>query len=288
MGPALQSLFYLDDSDIVQSSVSKVPPEGWNGSLRTCESLCPQTIVSTPSISWPGSHIDESGMNLQDKTPKKRNLDPRKPPYASRALQSVEAMEADPNSWGLQTGPVGQGSEISSDNSSYRRRIDPPDWTQGILDLEKLDEDTFNQHLNLRVHNRPESSAERMPHTSPQFSTKVSNLSSGRTTLVVVEHTNETLPEVQEFLERTNHPFKSQKGRKQSDSALRKVETTWEHTILPKTHFTEAVNERLPRDTPQKLGRRTRPLATDIRAKAKEMRKIRSCVRCKVAKTAVS
>jgi hypothetical protein len=288
MGPPLQTLPYADDPDVLESSLLIVPPEVWDGSPLTCEPQRSQNRVSTPSISWPESYVDKRGKKTHDNTSVESKLDLRKPVYASRALQSVEAMEAGPNSWTLPTEPVEQGSEISSGSCSNGLRIDGPDWTKGIPGLKRLNEDRFNQHLSLRMHDRPEISAERKPHAVPHFSTKVSNLNNGRTAFVVVEDTNETQPEVQEFLARANQPSKPRKGRRSSDSPSRKVETTWEHTILPKTHFIEAGKETLPRDTSQKLGRRTRPLKTDTRAKAKEMRKIRSCLRCKVAKIAVS
>jgi hypothetical protein len=288
MGPPLQTLPYADAPDVLEMSLSIVPTEVWDGPPLTCEPQRSQARVSTPSISWPESYLDRRGKKTHDNTSVESKLDLRKPAYASRALQSVEAMETDPNSWTQSTEQVEQRSEISSDSCSNGLRIDGPDWTKGIPGLERLNENRFNQHLSLRMHDRPEIPAERKPHAVPHFSTKVSNLSNGRTAFVVVEDTNETQPEVQEFLARANQPSKPRKGRRSSDSPSGKVETTWEHTILPTTHFTEAGKETLPQDTSQKLGRRTRPLKTDTRAKAKEMRKIRSCLRCKVAKIAVS
>jgi hypothetical protein len=135
-----------------------------------------------------------------------------------------------------------------------------------------------------------EVSAKSRPRASSRFSAKVSNLTNNTNdrspVLVVVEDTNDTQQDVQEFLAKANQRSRSQKTRSSSYSPSRKVATTWEHTFVIQNEFTEA-SESPPGRGSRKLRGRTQPLSKDTKKRASEMRKIGSCLRCKISKIAV-
>jgi len=168
--------------------------------------------------------------------------------------------------------------------------------TYGIASQDmKQDENITGKACSPRTQNLRDTPAEIKPLPGSRFSTKVSNLNSSRKndspTLrvdVVLEKTNDTQQVVQEFLAKANQPSKPSRSRNSSDSPSRKIQTTWEHTFVPKVLFTEAASDPPSRTSSQKLAKRTRPLSGETRAKAKEMRKLRSCLRCRASKIAVS
>lgn len=168
--------------------------------------------------------------------------------------------------------------------------------TYGIASQDMIqDENITGKALSPRTKNLRDAPAEIKPPPSSRFSTKVSNLNSSRKSDspillvdVVLEKTNDTQQEVQEFLAKANQPSKPSRSRNSGDSPSRKIQTTWEHNFVPKVLFTEAASDPPSRTSSQKLAKRTRPLSEETRAKAKEMRKLRSCLRCRASKIAVS
>jgi hypothetical protein len=155
----------------------------------------------------------------------------------------------------------------------------------------KLDRSTISNDLSRRKRLLSGNSAKSHPRTGSRFNEKVSNLNNSAdnnsAVLVIAEDTNDTQPEVQIFLAEANQQSKPPKAGSSRNSPSRKVATTWEHTFVVQKEFTEAASESPPERTSLNLGRRRRPLSEDIRKRAKEMRKTRSCLRCKVSKIAV-
>ncbi|KAH6661963.1 hypothetical protein B0J14DRAFT_687579 [Halenospora varia] len=288
MGHSLPEANYSDLSNWFPSSLPRVPSKKSSVVWPTNECLFLQPSVSTPSFSCVGTNLDGRGNKMRGNVivvEEQFNL--KKPAYPSRALQSLGEMGANLSS--STSLPIEQLGGISSDPLSNKRLIDTHnDWLKGIDSHENIDRNALNKDTSLRMQNVPEISTQMKPQAGPRFSIKSSNLRIGGNTdtpvLVVVEDTNATQQEVQEFLAKTNQPSRLQKRKSSSNSPSRKVETSWEHTFIPRTHFTEAEHESPPRDTTQKLARRTRPLTGDTRAKAKQMRRMRACLRCRVAK----
>ncbi|PMD21377.1 hypothetical protein NA56DRAFT_125772 [Hyaloscypha hepaticicola] len=288
MGP--HNIFGFDDTDLIYD-------------LRefTNEPSFPQTNVSTPTMPCMGTKIDSQG----DKTHDTRELAEmgfplRRAAFPSRAVATLEASLPF-----LPTASKGQPLERSSDPQPNKSLIDAPiELPETIQSHEILGESSLSKTPSLPLQNSRESSTEGKALALSRFSisdlnnTKNNNNNNNNKTqsplLVVIEDTNDTQQEVQEFLANANQPSKARTGRSSSDSSSRKVATTWEHTFVPKSHFTEAGSESPPKrmsgNPPkrpvQKLVGRTRPLPEDTRARAKEMRKIRSCLRCKVSKIA--
>jgi hypothetical protein len=164
--------------------------------------------------------------------------------------------------------------------------------TYGIASQDMIQDESIT--FSPRTQSLRDTPAEITPPPGLRFSTKVSNLNSSRKNHspvllvdVVVEKTNDTQQGVQEFLAKANQPAKPSRSRNSSDSPSRKIQTTWEHTFVPKVLFTEAASDPPSRTSSRKLAKRTRPLSEDTRAKARDMRILRSCSRCRVLKIAV-
>lgn len=232
--------------------------------------------------------------NQGDKTHNNREVVERELPlrrvaFPSRALST---MQVGPSSFPiLPRAPKEQIPERSSDPHPNNPRIDTPvELLETIQSHEIFDASSGEKYSSPPIHNPREISVEGKALASSRFTIPDLNNSKKNECplLVVVEDTNDTQQEVQEFLAKANQPSTARNSRGSSDSSSRKVATTWQHTFVPKTHFTEAGSQSPPKRTAQKLVGRTHPLSVDAKAKAKEMRKIRSCLRCKVSKIAVS
>jgi hypothetical protein len=149
-----------------------------------------------------------------------------------------------------------------------------------------------SRNLDRRKQVLQDSSAKNRPRSSSHISAKFSNLkdsaNSHSPVLVLIEDTNDTQQEVQDILAKANQQPRSQKTRSSSNSPSRKIATTWEHTFVVQNEFTEAASESPPERASQKVGRRRGPLRVDSKERAKEMRKIGSCLRCRISKIAAS
>jgi hypothetical protein len=289
MGPPLQNNIGFNDTDFFRFSPFNDLPEFTN------ERRFPQTSVSTPSMPCMGTKIDSQGDKMHDiREFVERGFPLRRAAFPSRALATVEAGRPF-----LPTVPKEQPLEPSSDPHSIKPPIDAPiELPDMIQSHEIFGESSARKASSLPLQNPREISTEGKPVARLRFSIPDLNNKNKNESplLVVVEDTNDTQQEVQEFLAKANQPSTARTSRSSSDSSSRKVATTWEHTFVPKNHFTEAGSESHPKRTSesppqrpaQKLVGRTRPLSEDTRARAKEMRKIRSCLRCKVSKIAVS
>jgi len=288
MEPPLQNNIGFDDTDFFGISFNDLPE-------FTNERRFPQTSVSTPSMPCMGTNVYSQGDKMHDtRESMERGFPLRRAAFPSRALATVEA--------GLPFLPTAlkeQPLEPSSDPHSIKRPIDTPiELPETIQSHEIFGESSARKASSLPLQNPREISTEGKPLARSRFSIPDLNNKNKNESplLVVVEGTNDTQQEVQEFLAKANQPSTARTSRSSSDSSSRKVATVWEHTFVPKTHFREAGSELPPKRTSesppqrpaQKLARRTRRLSEDTRARAKEMRKIRSCLRCKVSKIAVS
>jgi hypothetical protein len=287
MGP-LQNNIGLDHTDSFIFSPFDDLPEFTN------EHRFPQTNVSTPLMHCMGTKIDSQGDKIHDISEfVERGFPLRRVAFPSRALATLEA--------GLPFLPTAskeQPLERSSDLHPNKPLIDAPiELPETIQSHEILGESSVSKTPSLPLQNPREISTEGKPLVRSRFSIPDINKNNKNQhpLFVVVEDTNDTQQEVQEFLAKANQPSTARTSRSSSDSS-RKVATTWEHTFVPKSHFTEARSESPPermsgsppKRPAQKLVGRTRPLPEDTRARAKEMRKIRSCLRCKLSKIAVS
>ncbi|RDL40099.1 uncharacterized protein BP5553_00078 [Venustampulla echinocandica] len=211
----------------------------------------------------------------------------RELPLSSMALSTLQAGPC--NFPLLPAVPKEQPLERSSNPHSKKPPIDAAiRLLEAIQSHENFDESSAKEYSSLPLQNLRETPAVGKPLASSRFTIPDLNTSEKNESplLVIVEDTNDTQQEVQEFLAKANQPSKARNSRSSNDSSTREVATTWQHTFVPKTHFTEAGRESPPKRTAQKLVGRTRPLSVDARTKAKEMRKIRSCLRCKVSKIA--
>jgi len=103
----------------------------------------------------------------------------------------------------------------------------------------------------------------------------------------LIEDTNDTQQEVQDILAKANQQSSSKRTRTSSNSPSRKT-VTWEHTFVLQTEFKDAASQPSPEYASQKLGRRRGPLGDDSKERAKEMRRIRSCLRCRISKIRAS
>jgi hypothetical protein len=247
-----------DDRSI--SGVTNGPYFPQSGLLSPLMSSMPRTLNTLGSKTYDDHEIAESGIPL------------RKPGFHSQSCGSEEI------------------------NERQLQNLTDICLTYGIASQDMIQhENITSKAFSPRTQNLQDTSAEIMPPPSSRFSTKVSNLNSSKKNDspvllvdVVVEKTNDTQQGVQDFLAKANQPSKPSKSRNSSDSPSRKVQTTWEHTFVPQALFTDAASGPPSGRSSQKLAKRTRPLPGATRAKAKEMRKLRSCLRCRVSKIAVS
>ena len=106
--------------------------------------------------------------------------------------------------------------------------------------------------------------------------------------LVLIEETNDTQPEVQNILAKVNQQSRTKMSWRSSNQTPRKHATTWKHTLVVKNEFVDAKDVSPPEPAPPKVGKRTGPLEANCRARVKEMRKLGSCLRCRMLKVAVS
>ncbi|KAH8654610.1 hypothetical protein BGZ60DRAFT_157347 [Tricladium varicosporioides] len=271
--------------DVLQYSLSELQSEN-SSSLLLPQPSTPSTFCTGWSDNAQRFKTHDSAIFLNAKH------NTRKPAYASRALQSLQAVE--PNLGFSTLSPIDQPNEMSSDTRSNKVRIVPrPDWLQGIDSHENFNRSTTSNNPCPCIQNQPDISAQMTLQAGPRFSTKLLHLKNGSRNndfpvMVVMEDTNATQPEVQEFLAKANQHSKPLKSKSSSNSPSRKAELAWEHVFIPKTHFIEAESEPPLKSSTLKGIGRTRPLKVETRAKAKEVRKIGSCMRCRVAKIAVS
>jgi hypothetical protein len=249
------------------------PSDDWSISGFTNGPYFPQSGLLTPLMSSMPRTLDALGSKAyDDREIPERGIPLRKPGFHSQSCGSEEINERQLQNLTdicLTYGIASQ--DMIQDKNIISKAFSP--WTQNLQD----------------------TSAEIMPPPGSRFSTKVSNLNSSKKNDspvllvgVVVEQTNDTQQGVQDFLAKANQPSKPSRSRSSSDSPSRKVQTTWEHTFVPQGLFTDATSDPPSRRSSQKLAKRTRPLSGDTRAKAKEMRKLRSCLRCRMSKIAVS
>jgi hypothetical protein len=121
--------------------------------------------------------------------------------------------------------------------------------------------------------------------SSPKDST-VGN--SGEKLLVLTEETNDTQQEVQNILAALNQQSRPKISGRSSNHATRKQATTWKHTLVVQNEFVDAKDMPPPEPDPPKVGKRTGPLEANCRERVKNMRKLGSCLRCRMLKVAVS
>lgn len=125
-------------------------------------------------------------------------------------------------------------------------------------------------------------------HTTLQpdpFDRKRSKLTRSKDERVVVEEdTNETEPETQSFLAMAKG-IGPPGPRKSSSNPSRNLR--WEHTLVVPEAFIEPLVSSEP-EFPRKSGGRSGPLNLDGRHRSALMRKIGSCLRCRVSKITVS
>jgi hypothetical protein len=151
---------------------------------------------------------------------------------------------------------------------------------------------TTPRDLDRRMQMLQDSSANKTPQSGSHISAKFSNLKDSANNhspvLVLIEDTNETQQEVQDILAKANQQSRSQKTRSSSNSPSRKIATTWEHTFVVQNEFIEAASESPPERASRKLTGRRGPLGDVSKKRAMEMRKIGSCLRCRISKIKAS
>lgn len=125
-------------------------------------------------------------------------------------------------------------------------------------------------------------------HVATKFSNLKDNTSSHSPVLVLSEMTNETQKVVQDILTKANQQSPSQNARSSSGSPPRQIATTWEHTFVVQGGFTDATSESQLEHNQSRSARRRGPLRDDKRERASEIRKIGSCLRCRISKIGVS
>jgi hypothetical protein len=111
---------------------------------------------------------------------------------------------------------------------------------------------------------------------------------SGEKLLVLFEETNDTQQEVQNILAALNQKSRPKISGRPSKQAQRKHATTWNHTLVVQNEFVDAKDMPSPEPDSPKVGKRTGPLEANCRERVKTMRKIGSCLRCRMLKVAVS
>ena len=294
MGSPLRNLIDIDNNLLGSLDLDqlRIPSKDLSDLGRIYERNIPQTGVSTSSLPEMRSKFDrwENKRHYKRKTTENR-LPFRRTGFPSESIDSS----------GLSTGrflslPIEGTLESSADLQSN-------DGSSGSIELlevmsgsaesegnEPFDRNTISNDLSRRKRLSSGNSATSHPRTGSRFN-EVSNLNNSAdnnsAVLVIAEDTNDTQPDVQKFLAEANQQSRPPKAGSSRNSPSRKVATTWEHTFVVQKKFTEAASESPPERTSQTLGRRRRPLSEDTRKRAKEMRKTRSCLRCKVSKIAV-
>jgi hypothetical protein len=142
--------------------------------------------------------------------------------------------------------------------------------------------------------NTPEDSFAQKALRNPLDGAKLSNPKdskvghSGEKLLVLIEETNDTQPEVQNILAAFNQQSRPKISGRSSNQAPRKHATTWKHTLVAPNEFVDAKDMPPPEPDPPKMGKRTGPLEANCRERVKKMRKLGSCLRCRMLKVAVS
>jgi hypothetical protein len=293
MGSPSQNI--IDDVDFPDSSAFdplRAPSEDWTDPGRTNELHFPQTGGSTSSLArrhrkfgrWPSKKMYYTHGAVE------RRLPFRRPGFPSPSLGSSEVKTGCSPFLSME-GPLESRTDLHS-NDEINETTELSEMRYGSAESEgsELFDRSTSNDLSRRKQILPDVSTKSHPRASSRFSAKVSNLTNSTNNhspvLVLVEDTNDTQQEVQEFLAKANQQSRSQKTRSLSYSSSRKVATTWEHTFVVQNEFTEA-SESPPERVSQKLGRRSRPLTEGIRERARVMRKIGCCLRCRISKIAV-
>jgi hypothetical protein len=105
--------------------------------------------------------------------------------------------------------------------------------------------------------------------------------------ITLTEDTNETQEEIQDILAKANQVLGPWKAKSSGAHSLRKTKTSWAHTFVVQSEFIDA-NESLHEPTSYRSAKRKGPLEDESKKRAHEMRKIGSCLRCRVSKIKVS
>lgn len=126
-----------------------------------------------------------------------------------------------------------------------------------------------------------ESSATSFHYQTTEHSNHEKNKSHRSPDIVLIEYT----PEIQEIVNKSNQTPKFYRAGS-SNITLPSNTSNWENKFINE-EFTDATSESLSKPSKTKTGRRTGPLARVKREKASDMRKLGSCLRCRLAKTSV-
>ncbi len=131
----------------------------------------------------------------------------------------------------------------------------------------------------------PEKRSRSVSHISAKFRHLKHDPDNKTPVLLLSEDTNETQPGVQDYLSQANRRSDS-KGA--SSTSPLKITTTWEHAFIVSSDFKE-VSMGAPRERSlPRVGRRTGPLDSASAENAKRMRKLGSCLRCRISKIKAS
>lgn len=286
------NLIDIGNSLLGPLDLDQIPSKDFSGPGRIYEPNIPQTGVSaSPFPEMRKLDRWESKRHYKRKTAESRLLF-RSTGFPSESIDSSGFSTGRFFSLPIE-GPL-EGSTDLQSNDGTGGSIELLEVTSGSA--ESKGNEPFNRHiisndLSRRKQLLSGNSAKSHPRIGSRFNEKVSNLNNSAdnnaAVLVIAEDTNDTQPEVQKFLTEANQESRPPKAGSSRNSPSRKVSTTWEHTFVVPKKFTEAASESPPERTSRNLGRRRRPLSEDVRKRAKEMRKTRSCLRCKVSKIAV-
>jgi hypothetical protein len=284
---------FIDDRfpDFAAFDPPRAPSEGWTGPARINELHFPQSGGSTSMLARMHRKLGRwSSQRHYNRKTVERRLRLRKPGFPSPSLGSSEINTGCSPFLSIEE-PLGSCTDLDP-NDDISETTEPSEVWYGSAESEGNEpfDQSSSHDLSRRKQLSPNVSAKIHPRASSRFSTKGSNLTNSTDNhspvLVLIEDTNDTQQEVQEFLAKANQQSMSKKTRSSNQSPSRKVATTWEHTFVVQNEFAEA-SESPPERGSQKFGGRTRPLSEDIKERAREMRKIGSCHRCKISKIAV-
>ena len=189
-------------------------------------------------------------------------------------------------------GPENLDSESSSsalvtDENLARAYSETLGEPSALYKLAEVRYDSSNNEDSKTLDQMPDQMFGGQQDDSPSQSNLLDTRNQSCPLMVLVEDTNETQPKVQEILAKANQQSRSRKAGQPPNSPMRKIATTWEHVFVKPMDFTEARNDSSPERGSQKLGRRRSPLKHEVRQRAKEVRKLRACKRCRALKISV-
>lgn len=230
---------------------------------QTVEEMPLSTYFSSPWQSLGSSEYSTESPVLPSM---ERNLDAKPEFHISNVTGANTEYEKSISGWG------------ERENNNWFELSKRTDTSEVVCFRENTPEDSSAQktpqnHLAGATLSSPKDSA--VGHSEEKF-------------LVLIEETNDTQPEVQNILAKVNQHSRPKMSGRSNNQTPRKHATTWKHTLVVKNEFVDAKDVSPPEPAPPKVGKRTGPLEANCRARVKEMRKLGSCLRCRMLKVAVS